>query len=63
MNNLQDNQEESKKPTPPQRISFEQTLELLNYPQHWRPTLRAAAERGESIKETYEKLKDFEAFM
>jgi hypothetical protein len=63
MSNLQDNQEEPKIPTPTQRVSFEQTLELLSYPQHWRPTLRAAAERGESIKEAYERLKDFEAFM
>lgn len=63
MSNLHNDQEEHKKPTPHQRVSFEQTLELLSYPQHWRPTLRAAAERGESIKETYEKLKDFEAFM
>ncbi len=63
MSNLPDSQEESEKLTPTQRISFEQTLELLQYPQHWRPTLRKAAERGESIKETYESLKDFEAFM
>lgn len=37
MSNLQDNQEEPKTPTPTQRVSFEQTLELLSYPQHWRP--------------------------
>ncbi len=63
MSTVPNDQEETEKPTPPQRITFEQTLELLSYPQHWRPTLREAAERGESIKEAYESLKDFEAFM
>jgi len=35
----------------------------MTYPDYWRPTLQAAAQRGESIKETYEDLKDLEAFM
>lgn len=44
-------------------LTAEQIKELMSYPQHWRPTLREAAERGESIKETYEELKDFEGLM
>jgi hypothetical protein len=35
----------------------------MTYPDYWRPTLQAAAQRGKSIKETYEDLKDLEAFM
>ena len=44
-------------------LTAEQVKELMSYPQHWRPTLREAAERGESIKETYEELKGFEGLM
>ena len=44
-------------------LTAEQIKELMSYPQHWRPTLREAAERGESIKETYEELKGFEGLM
>ena len=44
-------------------LTIEQRKEIMSYPQHWRPTLIEAAERGESIKETYEELKYFEAMM
>lgn len=44
-------------------LTIEQIHEIMTYPDHWRPTLTEAAERGESIKETYEKLKDFEKLM
>jgi len=45
------------------KLTLEQINELMTYPTHWRPTLQKAAERGESIKETYESLKDLEALM
>jgi hypothetical protein len=44
-------------------LTIEQKREIMTYPNHWRPTLTEAAERGESIKETYEELKDFEKLM
>jgi len=44
-------------------LTQDQIKELMTYPDYWRNTLREAAERGESIKETYEELKDFEAMM
>jgi hypothetical protein len=44
-------------------LTQDQIEELMSYPDYWRNTLREAAERGESIKETYEKLKAFEAMM
>lgn len=43
-------------------LTLEQTKELMSYPGYWRPTLQKAAERGESIKETYEELKSLESF-
>jgi hypothetical protein len=45
------------------RLTLEQRQEIMTYPDYWRPTLQKAAERGKSIKETYENLKDLEAFM
>ena len=39
-------------------LTIEQANEIMSYPEYWRSTLQAAAERGESIKETYEELKD-----
>lgn len=44
-------------------LTLEQRQEIMTYPDYWRPTLQAAAQRGKSIKETYEDLKDMEAFM
>jgi hypothetical protein len=44
-------------------LTIEQRYEIMTYQSHWRPTLTEAAERGESIKETYEELKDFEGLM
>ena len=44
-------------------LTIEQRYEIMTYQSHWRPTLTEAAERGESIKETYEELKDFEKLM
>jgi hypothetical protein len=43
-----------------QTLTIEQRYEIMSYPSHWRSTLTKAAERGESIKETYEELKDLE---
>jgi hypothetical protein len=55
--------EEEKDDNQRKELTAEQIKELMSYPQHWRPTLREAAERGESIKETYEELKGFEGLM
>ncbi len=44
-------------------LTIEQRYEIMTYQSHWRPTLTEAAERGESIKETYEELKDLEGLM
>ena len=44
-------------------LTAEQKKEIMTYQQHWRPTLTKAAERGESIKKTYEELKGFEGLM
>jgi hypothetical protein len=54
-----ENQEEPKKK---HKLTADQIKELMAYPGYWRNTLRKAAERGESIKEVYEELKDLEAF-
>ena len=45
-----------------QRLTIDQKRELMSYPNYWRPTLQEAAERGESISETYEELKRLEDF-
>ena len=42
------------------QLTQDQIEELMCYPNYWRGTLRKAAERGESIKETYEELKDLD---
>ena len=52
-----ENQEES---TNKKTLTPEQTREIMTYPNYWRGTLTRAAERGESIKDTYEELKDLE---
>jgi len=44
-------------------LTIEQINEIKTYPDYWRPTLTEAAKRGESIKETYEELSDFEGLM
>ena len=44
-------------------LTQDQIAELMTYPNYWRGTLREAAERGESIKETYEELKELEHLM
>ena len=53
-----ENQEES---TNKKQLTLEQTREIMTYPNYWRCTLTKAAERGESIKETYERLKCLES--
>jgi len=53
----QKQQEESANKKP---LTADQIEELESYPNYWRATLREAAERGESIKETYEELKDLD---
>jgi hypothetical protein len=52
-------QEES---TNKKQLTLEQTREIMTYPNYWQPTLTRAAERGESIKDTYEELKSLENF-
>jgi hypothetical protein len=52
-------QEES---TNKKRLTLDQRRELMSYPDYWRATLQKAAERGESISETYERLKSLEDF-
>jgi hypothetical protein len=54
-----ENQEESMSK---KTLTLEQTREIMTYPNYWRGTLTRAAERGESIKETYEELKGLESF-
>ena len=44
-------------------LTQDQIAELMTYPDYWRNTLREAAERGESIKEVYEELKELEHLM
>ena len=44
-------------------LTQDQIAELMTYPNYWRNTLREAAERGESIKEVYEELKELEHLM
>ena len=44
-------------------LTQDQIAELMTYPDYWINTLREAAERGESIKETYEELKELEHLM
>ena len=44
-------------------LTQDQIKELMTYPDYWRGTLRKAAERGESIKEVYEELKELEHLM
>ena len=41
-------------------LTQDQIKELMTSPDYWRGTLRKAAERGESIKETYEELKELD---
>jgi len=41
-------------------LTQDQIKELMTYPDYWRGTLRKAAERGESIKEVYEELKELD---
>jgi|GEM_PF-3322428 len=45
------------------KLTEEQIKELNSYPNYWRSTLKAAAEKGESIKEVYEKYKLMENCM
>jgi predicted transcriptional regulator len=44
-------------------LTEEQIKEIETYPTHWQPTLMRAAKKGESVKETYERLKGFEMLM
>lgn len=43
-----------------EQLTQDQIGELMSYPNYWRNILREAAERGESIKEVYEELKDLD---
>ena len=52
--------EEQEESTTKKELTKEQTLEIMKYPFYWRGTLTEAAQRGESVKETYEELKSFE---
>lgn len=61
--NISEDAEQQEKLKTKKPLTIEQIHEIMTYPDHWRSTLTEAAERGESIKETYEKLKDFEGLM
>jgi hypothetical protein len=50
------------KSTKPFQLSKEQKAELMSYPDYWRPILRSAAEKGESIKKVFQELKDLDSF-
>ena len=50
-------QEES---TNKKQLTQDQIEELMSYPNYWRPILRKAAERGESISEAYKRLEKLE---
>jgi len=52
-----DNSIDKNNPPEKKQLTQEQIEELMTYPDYWRPTLKEAAERGESIKEVYEELK------
>jgi hypothetical protein len=56
------NMEKQEETTNKKPLTLEQTREIMTYPNYWRGTLTRAAERGESIKETYERLKGLESF-
>lgn len=44
-------------------LNMDQIREIMTYPPHWRNTLTESALKGNSIKDTYEELKDLENFM
>lgn len=52
--------EQQEESTSKKQLTADQIDELMSYPDYWRSTLKKAAERGESIKETYEELKDLD---
>jgi hypothetical protein len=58
----QNNMENQEETTNKKQLTLEQIREIMTYPNYWQPTLTKAAERGESIKETYEELKGLESF-
>ena len=49
--------------TTKKQLTQTQISEIMTYPDYWRDTLQKAAERGESIKDTYKELKDFEGLL
>lgn len=53
-------QEES---TNKKQLTQDQIDELMSYPDYWRPILKRAAERGESISEAYKRLEKLEYLM
>jgi hypothetical protein len=55
--------EEQEEPVIKKHLTLEQTHVIMKYPFYWRGTLTEAAQRGESIKETYEELKSFEEML
>lgn len=44
------------------KLTLEERMEIMSYPPYWQPSLEAAARRGVSPKEMYEKSKGLEAF-
>jgi hypothetical protein len=55
--------EDQEELTTKKKLTIEQTHEIMKYPFYWQSTLTEAAQRGESIKETYEELKAFEEML
>lgn len=54
--NMKQQEDSEKKPRP----TYEQQREIRTYPPYWQGTLNEAVQPGESVKEVYERLKDFE---
>jgi hypothetical protein len=59
----QEQNEQKKDDSKTYYLTIEQINEIKTYPAYWRSTLTEAAQRGESIKEFYEKYKDLEGLM
>jgi hypothetical protein len=55
--------EEQEEPVFKKHLTIEQTHEIMKYPFYWRGTLTEAAQRGESIEETLEVLREFDKML
>lgn len=63
-NETPDNKKAQDEPKKKWVVTPEQLAEIMTYPPYYRPSLQRAVENsGESVKEIYEQMKGFEAFM